>query len=188
MTGNRVYSARQPGVGPRNGDTPNPFLSAPSLESGRLSKLPLLSPLVWRPGFHTLLAYSLYIRCWRTEYRTHGIHRSACLRHHLPDYLGDEDYRTLQKELAVNPELGDVMPGTGGFRKLRWKRRGKGRRGGLRIIYYYFASDHQIWFLTLYDKDEASDLTAQEKRALEAAITQERQAREIARKRPGRKR
>ena len=57
------------------------------------------------------------------------------------------------------------MQGTGGFRKLRWAdaRRGKGRRGGLRIIYYHFLSDHQIWFMTLYNKDEASDLTAQQK-------------------------
>lgn len=109
---------------------------------------------------------------------------------YLPDYLGDEDYWQLQQELAAGPELGDVMQGTGGFRKLRWAdpRRGKGRRGGLRIISYYFASDHQIWFLTLYDKDERSDLTAKQKQALKAAITQELQAREIARKRPRRKR
>jgi hypothetical protein len=109
---------------------------------------------------------------------------------HLPDYLGDENYRALQEELAVNPDLGDVMPGTGGFRKFRWAdpRRGKGRRGGLRIIYYYFESDQQIWFLTLYDKDESSDLNAKEKKALKAAIVQELQAREAARKRPRRKR
>lgn len=109
---------------------------------------------------------------------------------YLREYLGDEDYRSLQQELAANPELGDVMQGTGGFRKFRWAdpRRGKGRRGGLRIIYYYFESDHQIWFLTLYDKDESSNLTAKERKALKAAITQELQAREVARKRPGRKR
>ena len=51
------------------------------------------------------------------------------------------------------------MPSTGGFRKMRWAdaRRGKGRRGGLRIIYYHFKSDHQIWLMTVFDKDEASD-------------------------------
>ena len=61
----------------------------------------------------------------------------------LSHYLQDEGYRDLQARLSVNPELGDLMPGTGGFRKVRWadERRGKGRRGGLRIIYYYFASD-----------------------------------------------
>jgi hypothetical protein len=53
------------------------------------------------------------------------------------DYLKDDAYRTLQARLADNPELGDLMPGTGGFRKLRWAdaRLGKGRRGGLRVIY-----------------------------------------------------
>ena len=87
---------------------------------------------------------------------------------YLRDYMADEEYVSLQYLLAQNPQLGDVMPGTGGFRKLRWAdpRRGKGRRGGLRIIYYHFAAEQQIWFMTLYGKDEADDLTADEKRAL----------------------
>jgi hypothetical protein len=104
---------------------------------------------------------------------------------HVADYLSAEDYRALQEELAANPELGDVMPDTGGFRKLRWAdpARGKGRRGGLRIIYYYFATDHQVWLVTLYSKDEASDLTAREKKALKAAVLRELQARETARTR-----
>jgi hypothetical protein len=97
----------------------------------------------------------------------------------LSGYLSDDDYGELQARLRASPESGDVMPGTGGFRKLRWAdaRRGKGRRGGLRIIYYYFASDHQIWLMTLYDKSEAVDLTAREKRTLKAAIESELQAR-----------
>jgi hypothetical protein len=98
---------------------------------------------------------------------------------HLPGYLADDEYKEVQARLGSNPELGDLMPGTGGFRKLRWAdvRRGKGRRGGLRLIYYHFRSDHQIWLLTLYDKDEASDLTASEKKALKASIESELQAR-----------
>ena len=75
------------------------------------------------------------------------------------------------------------MSGTGGFRKLRWadQRRGKGRRGGLRIIYYYFPADRQIWFMTLYDKDEASDLTPKERQILKSAIQMELQTRPAAR-------
>ncbi|MGD0479828.1 MAG: transcriptional regulator [Terracidiphilus sp.] len=101
---------------------------------------------------------------------------------YLSEYLGEEDYRALQGKLATNPELGNVLADTGGFRKLRWAdpRRGKGRRGGLRIIYYHFASDHQIWLMTLYDKDECSDLTAKEKKALKAVLQQELHARETA--------
>ncbi len=109
---------------------------------------------------------------------------------HLSDYLSDDEYRALQAELGTNPELGDLMPGTGGFRKMRWAdvRRGKGRRGGLRIIYYHFKSDHQIWLMTAYDKDEASDLSPKEKKALKAAIEGELAARAARRVRPSRSR
>jgi hypothetical protein len=71
------------------------------------------------------------------------------------------------------------MPGTSGFRKMRWGDawRGKGRRGGLRFIYYYFPSHHEICLMTLYDKDEASDLTAREKKALKTSIGTELAAR-----------
>lgn len=98
---------------------------------------------------------------------------------HIADYLADDEYRELQYQLAINPELGDLMPGTGGFRKLRWRdpRRGKGRRGGLRIIYYYFLADQQIWLMTVYDKAEASDLTAKQRKALKNALETELQAR-----------
>ncbi len=78
-----------------------------------------------------------------------------------------------------NPGRGEIMPGTGGFRKLRWRdpRRGKGKRGGLRVIYYYLTSDHQIWFVTIYDKDEMMDLTVEEKRILKRAVQTELAAR-----------
>ncbi|HXB56277.1 MAG TPA: toxin [Vicinamibacteria bacterium] len=93
----------------------------------------------------------------------------------LPDYLGDDDYGELQIHLANDPEAGEVIQGTGGFRKVRWAdpRRGHGRRGGLRVIYYYFEQDMQIWFLTLYGKDEVVDLSPKEKRLLKAAINEE---------------
>jgi len=102
---------------------------------------------------------------------------------YVSSYLSDDEYRELQNRLASVPELGDVMAGTGGFRKFRWAdpRRGKGRRGGLRVIYYYFPSEHQIWMMTLYDKDEASDLTPKEKQALKTAIETELRARQAAR-------
>ena len=101
---------------------------------------------------------------------------------HVSDYLADDEYRELQNQLAANPELGVLMPGTGGFRKLRWAdpKRGKGRRGGLRIIYYYFLADQQIWLMTIYDKDETSDLTPREKRTLKSTIQTELQARQAA--------
>src|SRR5208282_3773031 len=108
---------------------------------------------------------------------------SPAFTRHLSQYLDDEGYKALQNELARNPQAGDVMPGTGGFRKVRWSdpRRGKGRRGGLRIIYFHFVSSQQIWLMTLYDKNEAADLTPREKKALKAAIEAELQARQAGR-------
>jgi hypothetical protein len=97
----------------------------------------------------------------------------------LPDYLSDDEYRELQLFLTAHPAAGDVMPGTGGFRKLRWadQRRGKGKRGGLRVIYYHLVADTLIWFFTLYDKEEAADLTPAQKRLLKAAIEEETRGR-----------
>jgi len=97
----------------------------------------------------------------------------------LGDYLTDEGYRELQRALMENPQVGDLMPGTGGFRKIRWEdaRRGKGKRGGLRVIYYYLVADHRLWFFTLYDKDESVDLTSEEKKVLKKAIQVELEAR-----------
>ena len=97
----------------------------------------------------------------------------------LPRYLSDDEYRELQLHLAADPEAGDVIQGLGGFRKVRWadRRRGQGRRGGLRVIYYHFAEDMQIWLLTVYGKDEAADLTAKERRLLKAALEDEKQQR-----------
>jgi hypothetical protein len=89
----------------------------------------------------------------------------------------------LQAFLAGEPEAGDVIPGTGGFRKLRWAdpTRGKGKRGGIRVIYYYLLSDAQIWLMTLYNKGEMSDLNAAEKRALKSALEAELNRRSVRR-------
>jgi hypothetical protein len=101
------------------------------------------------------------------------------------DYLDDEAFRELQRFLAAEPEAGDLIPGAGGVRKLRWAdaRRSKGKRGGLRIIYYCFLSDEEIWLLTLYSKDEAADLTKDEKAQLKNALEAERAARKRREKR-----
>jgi mRNA-degrading endonuclease RelE of RelBE toxin-antitoxin system len=98
---------------------------------------------------------------------------------HLARYLHDDEYRRPQDTLANTPELGDIIPGTGGFRKVRWAdvRRGKGRRGGLRVIYYWFDGQSQIWFVTVYDKNEAADLTPEQRKILKAAIDAEKKSR-----------
>ncbi len=98
---------------------------------------------------------------------------------HLSEYLDEDGYRDLQQALVEQPTLGDVIEGTGGFRKLRWPdtRRGKGRRGGLRLIYFFFAAAEQIWLMTIYGKDEMDDLSAAQKKLLNAALERELTAR-----------
>lgn len=97
----------------------------------------------------------------------------------LPEYLTDDQYAQLQRFLAEDPEAGDVIPGTGGFRRIRWAdpKRGHGRRGGLRLIYYLFLQDSLIWFVTLYGKGEAADLTPAERRLLKTAVDEEKRRR-----------
>jgi hypothetical protein len=109
---------------------------------------------------------------------------ASAFTHCLPNYLDEESYRALQTALLQNPEAGAVMPGTGGFRKVRWgdQRRQKGKHGGIRVIYYYFPEDHQVWFVTLYDKDQADNLTADQKKRLREAINAEKAARAAGRK------
>jgi hypothetical protein len=68
--------------------------------------------------------------------------------------------------LAANPMDGDVIPGTGGIRKLRWRAKGKGKSGGVRVIYYTYDETQPIFALLTYSKNEADDLTADEKRTL----------------------
>lgn len=95
-------------------------------------------------------------------------------------YLTDEAYRALQNELMQNPLAGNVIEGTGGLRKLRQPdpRRGKGKRGGLRIIYYWWLEEGQFWLFTVYDKDQADDLTSEQRTALKRLLEAERKHRQ----------
>ncbi|MCX6361687.1 MAG: type II toxin-antitoxin system RelE/ParE family toxin [Armatimonadetes bacterium] len=90
---------------------------------------------------------------------------------HRDAQFGDpESFRMLQCDLVTNPRRGDVIPGTGGLRKLRWGdvSRAKGKRSGLRIIYLYVEQADNILLLAAYDKSVATDLTPEEKRRLRA--------------------
>lgn len=96
-------------------------------------------------------------------------------------YLDDDAFRNLQTELMEHPEAGEVIPGTGGLRKLRFPdaRRGKGRRSGLRAIYFWWAPGVECWLFTIYGKDEMADLTAQQRATLKAIIKAELEARRV---------
>lgn len=94
-------------------------------------------------------------------------------------YLDDDAFRALLSALLANPELGDVIEGTGGLRKMRQAdlRRGKGKRGGLRIIYFWGKTGRQFWLFTLYDKNEFDDLSPAERKALKDMLKRELEAR-----------
>jgi hypothetical protein len=85
-------------------------------------------------------------------------------------YLDDDQYRLLQAALMVEPESGDLIRGSGGIRKVRWAARGTGKRGGLRVIYYWITRRSHLLLLTLYRKSEVSDLRQEEIRALRALV------------------
>ena len=92
----------------------------------------------------------------------------------LKAMMADADYHELQRELLNNPDRGAVMPGCGGLRKVRWgdTGRGKGKRGGVRIIYLSIPEASRIYLLDIYGKDEKDDLSAAERREL-AALAKE---------------
>jgi hypothetical protein len=75
-------------------------------------------------------------------------------------YLSDDEYSKLQQVLLANPEAGPVIPGSGGVRKLRWAVAGRGKRGGIRVIYFLRTRQGQIWMLTLYPKNVAESIPA----------------------------
>ncbi len=72
--------------------------------------------------------------------------------------MSDDDYRLLQDAIMEQPEIGNIITGSGGLRKVRWGIDGKGKRGGARIIYYWVTEDDQIYMLYIYKKSEQADL------------------------------
>jgi len=78
----------------------------------------------------------------------------------VQEYLSDDEYSRLQQALAADPELGSVIAGSGGVRKMRWGVAGRGKRGGLHIIYFLRTRHGQIWMLTLYAKNVAENIPA----------------------------
>ena len=92
-----------------------------------------------------------------------------------PRYLSDADYGLLQQELLADPRKGNTIGGTGGLRKIRCadKKRGKGKRSGTRIIYYFYDKGDQFWMFLIYDKDEMTDLTEHQKKAFRQALRNE---------------
>ena len=80
----------------------------------------------------------------------------------ITQLVGDDEYRLLQAALLENPEAGAVIVGSGGLRKIRWSLPGRGKRGGARMIYYYWVVRSRIYLLYAYSKSAKSDLTREQ--------------------------
>ena len=87
--------------------------------------------------------------------------------------LTDEEYRSFQNTLVENPESGSIIKGSGGLRKIRWKSHGKGKRGGLRIIYFFIKPEQTIFLIYVYDKSKQTDLSKNQLRLLENIVKEE---------------
>jgi mRNA-degrading endonuclease RelE of RelBE toxin-antitoxin system len=88
----------------------------------------------------------------------------------LEGLISDDDYRNLQFSLLLRPEAGPVIPGSGGLRKVRWGLGGKGKRGGLRVIYYFDKRKECIYMLLVYPKSRQEDLSQEQVRALRKLV------------------
>ena len=87
--------------------------------------------------------------------------------------LDTESYHLLQLRLVGDPEAGDLIRGTGGLRKIRWQGAGRGKRGGVRVIYYWAASDDVVLMLLMYGKNERDDLSAEQMKVLATLVKKE---------------
>ena len=100
----------------------------------------------------------------------YSFRESSLFTRDVSRYLTEEIYFALQEFLLENPAEGDVIRGSGGLRKLRWRGVGRGKRGGTRIIYYWADARGYIFLLDIYPKNEQEDLTAGEIKQLRAVV------------------
>ena len=84
--------------------------------------------------------------------------------------MSPETISQLEEFLAANPEAGDVIPASGGIRKLRWKRPGMGNRGGARVIYFYLVTRETVYLMSVYAKSDKEDLSNDDKKRLQKKL------------------
>jgi hypothetical protein len=93
--------------------------------------------------------------------------------HQVQALLADEEYRRLQTVLVIRPDTGDLIPGSGGLRKVRWGAQGRKKRGGVRVIYYWAVQQNCILMLLIYAKNEQDNLTLEQLKVLKSMVEKE---------------
>lgn len=91
----------------------------------------------------------------------------------IQDLMPDDMYAELQVALVRQPELGRIMQGSGGLRKVRWNLSGQGKRGGLRVIYYWIEQNDEIYMIYAYKKSRSENLTSKQLQELRAVVEEE---------------
>ena len=109
------------------------------------------------------------LRRWRSLFRVVFIETPTFTKRVL-QLMDDERYSALQVHLAKHPDAGKLIPGSGGMRKIRWAGGGHGKRGGLRLIYYWWVAKDRISMLLVYPKSEQDDLSADQVKQLRKAL------------------
>lgn len=101
-------------------------------------------------ALHTAMPYNHYME----------FIEATAFTKYVYDYLSEDEYLGLQSFLLQYPEAGKIVRGSGGIRKVRWAMAGKGKSGGVRVIYYFKKQDDEIWLLTIYRKNEVESIPA----------------------------
>lgn len=91
----------------------------------------------------------------------------------IQQILSDDEYHLLQQELTARPEAGKVVRGSGGLRKIRWRLPGSGKRGGVRVIYYWWKEASKILFLFVFSKNEQDNLTPAQRKQIRSIVERE---------------
>ena len=89
------------------------------------------------------------------------------------EFLSEDEYRALQAALVTRPSMGPIIRGSGGLRKARWTMRGRGKRGGVRVIYFWAVQQERLLMLLLYSKNERDDLSSDQLRILRQIVEDE---------------
>lgn len=97
-----------------------------------------------------------------------GVTEATSFERQAKTIWSDDERHAFIDFISLNPEAGALIPGTGGLRKVRWSARGAGKRGGARVIYYYFDEEHPLYLLMIFAKSRKTDMSPAEKRSASA--------------------